>query len=151
MPEPSDDYEISTDAARFDLALIHECLRDSYWARDIPRSVVERSIRGSLCFGAFCGGRQVAFARVISDLATFAYIADVFVVPEHRGRGISKRIMRTILQHPDLQGLRTFFLATRDAHALYAQFGFQPLERPESFMTLRFPNVYQSLIKNVES
>ena len=136
-------YEISTDRSRLDVALIHDFLRSSYWAQGIPRAVVERSIQHSLCFGAFLGGRQVGFARVISDFASIAYVADVFVVPEHRGRGISKLLMRAIIEHPDLQGLRRILLATRDAHGLYAQFGFEPLTHPEHFMTLHKPDVYR--------
>jgi len=134
-------YEISTDRSRLDVGLIHDFLRSSYWAQGIPRAVVERSIQHSLCFGAFLGGRQVGFARVISDFASFAYVADVFVVPEHRGRGISKLLMRAIIEHPDLQGLRRILLATRDAHGLYAQFGFEPLAHPAHFMTLDMPDV----------
>lgn len=136
-------YEISTDRSRLDIALIHDFLRSSYWAQRIPRAVVERSIRHSLCFGGYLGGRQLAFARVISDFATIAHVADVFVVPEHRGRGIAKLLMRAILDHPELQGLRRFLLATRDTHGLYAQFGFQPLPHPEQFMTLRKIDVYR--------
>jgi N-acetylglutamate synthase-like GNAT family acetyltransferase len=136
-------YEISTDRGRLDVALIHDFLRSSYWAQGIPRAVVERSIEHSLCFGAYLDGRQVGFARVISDFAVIAYIADVFVVPERRGRGISKLLMRAILEHPDLQGLRRFLLATRDAHGLYAQFGFGPLTHPEYFMTIRKLDVYR--------
>src|SRR5215510_15193253 len=101
MESPSH-YEISTDRSRLDVALIHDFLHSSYWAQGIPRSVVERSIRHSLCFGAFHDGRQVGFARVVSDFAAIAYVADVFVVPEHRGRGISKLLMRAIVEHPDL-------------------------------------------------
>ena len=136
-------YEVSTDRSRLDVALIHDFLRSTYWAQGIPRAVVERSIQHSLCFGAFLGGRQVGFGRVISDFASFAYVADVFVVPEHRGRGISKLLMRAIIEHPDLQGLRRILLATRDAHGLYAQFGFEPLTHPEHFMTLHKPDVYR--------
>ena len=135
-------YTISTDTERFDIALIHSFLSGSYWAKNIPRSVVERSIRHSLCFGAFQQERQVGFARVITDYATFAYIGDVFVLPEHRGRGISKQLMAAIRAHPGLQGLRRLVLATRDAHGLYAQFGFQPLAQPESFMTIHNPGIY---------
>ncbi|HYV31664.1 MAG TPA: GNAT family N-acetyltransferase, partial [Candidatus Binatia bacterium] len=94
-------YEISTDRSRLDIALIHDFLRSSYWAQGIPRAVVERSIQHSLCFGAFLDGRQVGFARVVSDFAAIAYVADVFVVPEHRGRGISKLLMGAIVDHPD--------------------------------------------------
>lgn len=136
-------YEISTDRNRLDITLIHEFLTSSYWAQGIPRSVVEKSIQNSLCFGAFLGARQVGFARVVSDFASIAYIADVFVVPEHRGRGIAKLLMRSILEHPELQGLRRILLATRDAHALYAQFGFRPLSNPEHFMSMHKPDIYR--------
>jgi GNAT superfamily N-acetyltransferase len=141
--QTSGQYEISTERSRLDVALIHDYLRSSYWAQDIPRAVVERSIQHSLCFGAYLDGRQTGFARVVTDYATFAYVADVFVVPEHRGRGISKLLLRAILEHPELQGLRRFLLATHDAHGLYAQFGFQPLAHPEHFMTVHKPDVYR--------
>lgn len=139
MPET---YEISTEAGRFDLDLIHEFLCGSYWAQNIPRAVVEKSLEHSLCFGVFCGGRQVGFGRVITDFATFAYLADVFVVPEHRGRGLAKRLLRAVLGHPELQGLRRWLLATHDAHGLYSQFGFGPLAHPERYMTIHDPGVY---------
>jgi GNAT superfamily N-acetyltransferase len=132
-------FEISTDRARLDVALVHEFLRTSYWAEGRGRSVVERSIEHSLCFGVYQGGRQVAFARVVSDRAVFAYLMDVFVVPEFRGRGISKALMRAVLDHPDLQNLRLFLLATRDAHGLYERFGFRPLAEPERMMAIRNP------------
>jgi GNAT superfamily N-acetyltransferase len=137
-------YEISTDRSRLDVELIHDFLRSSYWAQGIPRAVVERSIAHSLCFGAFVDGRQAGFARVITDFATIAYVADVFVVPEHRGRGVSKLLMAAIVEHPDLQGLRRFLLVTQDAHGLYTQFGFQPLTHPEHFMTVHNPDVYRA-------
>ncbi|MCI0748677.1 MAG: GNAT family N-acetyltransferase [Verrucomicrobia subdivision 3 bacterium] len=137
-------YEVSTDPARLDMRLIHGFLRSSYWARNIPRCTVERSIRNALCFGAYCGSEQVAFARVISDFATFAYIGDVFVVPKHRGRGLSKLLMRAILDHPELQGLRRWLLATKDAQGLYAQFGFKPVSNIEDFMTIHNPDIYAS-------
>ena len=141
---PSSEYQISTDARRFDLALIHDFLRSSYWAQGIPRDVVERAVENSLCFGAFIQQeQQVGFARVITDRATFAYLADVFVVPEHRGRGVAKLLLRTILAHPDLQGLRRMLLATKDAHGLYAQFGFEPLSNPKEYMTIHRPDVYR--------
>jgi len=139
--QTSGQYEISTDRSRLDMALIHEFLLSTYWAQNIPRAVVERSIQNSLCFGAFQGGQQAGFARVITDFATLAYLADVFVVPEHRGRGLSKMLLRAILAHPELKGLRRFLLATQDAHGLYAQFGFQPLAQPEHFMTIHQPGV----------
>src|SRR6185295_12453599 len=101
------EYEVSTDSERLDIDLIHRFLsQDSYWARGVPRDVVARSIRHSLCFGVYAGGVQVAFARVASDYAVFAYLMDVFVLPEHRGRGVSKLLMQTVLSHPHLQGLR---------------------------------------------
>ena len=136
-------YEVATDAARFDVDLIHTFLRSTYWAANMPRSVLEKSIRHALCFGVFAGSKQVAFARVITDYATFAYLSDLFVVPEHRGRGVSKLLVRSILAHPELQDLRRFVLATKDAHGLYAQFGFKPLANPEDFMTIHNPDVYK--------
>jgi GNAT superfamily N-acetyltransferase len=138
-------YEISTDPGRFDVGLIHKCLCGTYWARNMPRHVLEKAIRHSLCFGVFTDDKQVAFARVITDLATFAYLSDVFVVPEHRRRGVSKLLMDAILEHPELQGLRRFVLATKDAHGLYAQFGFKPLSSPDEFMTIHDPDVYSAI------
>jgi GNAT superfamily N-acetyltransferase len=131
------EFEISTDPARIDVGLVYRFLQTSYWAKGRPRDVVERSIRNSLCFGVYRAGQQVAFARVVSDRAVFAHLMDVFVVPEFRGRGISKALMRAILEHPDLQNLGTFLLATRDAHGLYAQFGFRPLAEPDRWMAIR--------------
>jgi len=136
-------YEVSTDRSRFDVDLIHTFLRSSYWAANMPRDILDRAIRHALCFGVFSGQTQVAFARVITDYATFAYLADLFVVPEHRGRGVSKLLLRSILDHPELQGLRRFLLATKDAHGLYAQFGFKPLANPDDFMTIHHPDVYK--------
>jgi len=128
-------YTISTDKSRLDIGMIHKFLsEDSYWARNIPRTVVERSIEHAICFGAYDGERQVGFARVVTDRAVFAYIGDVFVLPSHRGAGISKQIMRAILDHPDLQNLRRWYLVTSDAHGLYAQFGFGSLRSPEKHM-----------------
>src|SRR5665213_752184 len=140
--EMSSLYEISTDRSRLNVTLIHDFLRSSYWAKDIPREIVERSIDGSLCFGAYAEGRQVGFARVISDFATFGYLADVFVVSEHRGKGVGKMLMQNILRHPKLVGLRRFLLATKDAHGLYAQFGFEPVARPETLMSIHKPDMY---------
>jgi GNAT superfamily N-acetyltransferase len=125
---------VTTDPARLDLATIHAFLSGSYWASGIPAEVVERSIRNSICFGAFDGSRQVGFARVISDRATFAYVADVFVLPAHRGRGVGKRLMETVVSHPALQGLRHWILFTRDAHGLYRQYGFGDPRYPERLM-----------------
>jgi N-acetylglutamate synthase-like GNAT family acetyltransferase len=137
-----EEFEISTDRSRLDVDLILNFLRGSYWAKGIPREVVERSIANSLCFGVYRETKQIAFARVISDFATFAYLADVFVIPEERGKDVSKLLMKTILAHADLQGLRRFLLATEDAHGLYAQFGFEPLTNPERYMTIYTPDVY---------
>jgi GNAT superfamily N-acetyltransferase len=128
--------EISTDRHRLDLALIHEFLSSSYWAKDRPREVVERSIEHSLCFGAYDGGRQVAFARLVTDRAVFAYLADVFVVPDHRGRGIAGLLLDAIFAHPELKDVRLFRLGTRDAHGLYAKYGFKPMLNPERSMEL---------------
>jgi GNAT superfamily N-acetyltransferase len=137
-----DRIEIDTDKNRLDIPLIHGFLTDSYWARGIPIDMVRRSIEGSLCFGIYEAGRQVGFARVISDYATFAYLADVFVLESHRGRGLSKQLMAAIMAHPQLQHLRRWLLATRDAHRLYEQFGFRPLAIPERFMEVHDPEVY---------
>ena len=141
----TDRVEIDTDRNRLDVPLIHGFLTSSYWAEGIPIDVVRRSIEGSLCFGIYEDGRQVGFARVISDYATFAYLADVFVLESHRGRGLSKKLMAAIVAHPQLQHLRRWLLATRDAHRLYEQFGFQPLAAPDRFMELHDPAVYQGV------
>jgi len=125
-----DGYVISTDKARLDVAAIHAYLTRSYWSPGIPKAVVERAIAGALCFGLFnASGEQVGFARMITDGATFAYLADVYVLEEHRGKGLAKWMMKTILAHPSLQGLRRVLLATRDAHELYSPFGFKPFFR----------------------
>ena len=136
------DILVTTDPARLDLAAIHEFLSGSYWAKGIPREVMERSIHHSICFGAFEGGRQVGFARVISDRATFAYVADVFVVDSHRGRGIGKRIMACITSHPELQNLRLWTLFTRDAHGLYRRHGFREARYPDRLMERRAERPY---------
>ncbi|MGZ4779029.1 MAG: GNAT family N-acetyltransferase [Thermoanaerobaculia bacterium] len=130
-------YTITTDKSMLDIDLIHRFLAsESYWAKDRPRDVVERSIENSLCFAAFDGGEQVGFARVITDYATFAYVADVFVVVTHRGRGVSKELMRAMREHPRLQRLRRWHLVTTDAHGLYRQFGFRELESPQKHMEI---------------
>lgn len=135
---------ITTDLSELDLPLIHAFLsQQSYWAKDIPLATVQRALQNSLCFGGFIDGRQIAFARVTTDKATFAYLADVFVLPEWRGQGHSKTLIGFILQHPELQGLRRFMLATGDAHSLYAQFGFKPPAKPESLMEINRPGLYR--------
>jgi len=136
------DVLVTTNPACLDVETVHGFLTESYWAKGIPREVVERSIRHSICFGAFDGGRQVGFARVISDRATFAYIGDVFVLPSHRGRSIGKHLMATITSHPDLQNLRLWALFTRDAHGLYRQYGFHEARHPDRLMERRPPHPY---------
>jgi GNAT superfamily N-acetyltransferase len=136
------DVLVTTDPARLDLDVIHGFLTRSYWAAGIPRQTVARSLEHSLCFGAYAGGAQVGFARVITDFATFAYVADVFVVESHRGRGISKQVMACITTHPALQGLRLWVLFTRDAHELYRQFGFHEARHPERLMERRAERPY---------
>ena len=134
---------VTTDPARLDLDAIHDFLAgSSYWATGIPREVMERSIRHSICFGAFDGGRQVGFARVISDRATFAYVCDVFVLPGRRGRGVGARIMACITSHPELQNLRLWTLFTRDAHGLYRPHGFRDARHPDRLMERRAERPY---------
>jgi len=128
------DYTITTDAKRLDVPAIHAFLSRSYWSPDIPLTLVQRAIDHSLCFGLFHHGEQVGFARVISDRATFAYLADVYVLEAHRGHGLSKWLIEVVRAHPDLQGLRRFMLATRDAHELYRRFGFKELALPARLM-----------------
>jgi GNAT superfamily N-acetyltransferase len=133
-------YEISTDKSRLDLDVIHGFLRTAYWSPGVPREVVERSIEGSLCFGLYApDGSQVGFARVITDKATFGYVADVFVLEEHRGKGLGMWLVETVINHPDLQTLRRVFLGTEDAHTLYERFGFAPLPRQERFLSIERP------------
>jgi GNAT superfamily N-acetyltransferase len=127
---------ISTEVSRLDLDMVHGFLAGSYWAAGIPREVVERAVRHSLCFGAYLGDRQVGFARVISDRATYAYVSDVFVLPSERGRGVGGRLMAAIMTHPELQGLRRWTLFTRDAHALYRRFGFGDARYPDRLMEI---------------
>jgi GNAT superfamily N-acetyltransferase len=138
------ELDISTSKARLDLELVYRYLSEaSSWAIGLPRATFERSIEHSLCFGAYLGGQQVGFARVVSDFATFGNLVDVFVLPEYRGRGYSKQLMEAVLSHPQLQGLRRMTLATGDAHGLYAQYGFTPPARPQSLMERYFPDIYK--------
>jgi GNAT superfamily N-acetyltransferase len=137
------EYTLTTDPARVDLAVVHGYLAGSYWAKDIPLEVVRRSIEHSLNFSLLHAGRQVGFSRVITDYATFAYVGDVFVLEEHRGRGLSKWMMEVMVAHPDLQGFRRWVLLTRDAHGLYAQYGFRALAAPERYMERWVPEVYR--------
>ena len=125
---------MTTDKGRLDLVLVHSFLKTSYWAAGIPAEVVRRSVENSLTFGLFWDGEQVGFARVVTDYATFAYLADVFVLEPHRGQGLGKWMMQVVFSHPRLQGLRRWMLATRDAHGLYRKYGFAELEEPQIFM-----------------
>lgn len=135
---------ISDDKALLDRALIHGFLAErSYWAQGVPREIVERAIEHSLCFGIYRGSRQAGFARVVTDSATFAWLADVFVIETERRRGLSKKLVAAVLAHPRLLGLRRFMLATLNAHGLYAQFGFQVMKEPERFMEFHRPNLYK--------
>jgi GNAT superfamily N-acetyltransferase len=140
------DFEISTDSARVDVSVVHEFLTNCYWARGIPAETVRRSIENSICFGVYHGKEQVGFARVITDRATFAYLADVFILPSYRGRGLSKWLMECIVGHPDLQGLRRWMLATKDAHGLYSRFGFTAIKAPERWMEVHSPDIYAKIV-----
>ena len=140
-----DEYEISTDPSRLNIDLIHDFLsNNSYWAAGRARDVVERSIENSLPFGIYKESVQVGFARVVTDYATFAWIADLFVLAEHRERGLSKWLMDVIIAHPQLQGFRRWVLSTKDAHGLYERFGFMKLHRPERWMERPDPNMKES-------
>ncbi len=143
----ADGYSVSDEAARLDRERVHGWLsRDAYWSAGIPRAVFERSVDGAMCFGIYApDGAQAGFARVMTDRATFGYLGDVFVVPELRGRGLSKFLLDTIFAHPDLQGFRRWLLVTRDAQALYARYGFEPLLGPERFMERADPHVYKRM------
>lgn len=136
------DFEISTDPSRIDVETVYEFLTNSYWAKGIPADTVRLSVQNSLCFGVYDGPQQIGFARIITDRATFAYLADVFILPAYRGRGLSKWLMECIVGHPDLQSLRRWMLATSNAHGLYAQFGFTMVKKPERWMELHQPEIY---------
>jgi GNAT superfamily N-acetyltransferase len=131
-----DGLVVTTDPARFDVAAIHAFLANSYWAKGRTQAVVERSIRGSLCFGLLDGKKQVGFARAITDAATYAYLADVYILESHRGRGLATWLMECVMAHRDLQGLRRFTLVTKDAHDLYKKFGFEAPTKPERYMEI---------------
>jgi GNAT superfamily N-acetyltransferase len=138
-------YVVSSDTRHVDRDLVWRFLHDdSYWATGVPRDVLERAIDGSICFSAFSGdpdsgAPQVAFARVVTDRATFAWLCDVFVIDAHRGKGVSRQLLDAVMAHPELQGLRNMLLATRDAHGLYARYGFVPLAEPARWMAIRRP------------
>lgn len=138
------EYTVSTDRDRLDLGMVTRFLaEESYWARGIPAEVMSRAVQGSLCFGVYHGDRQVGFARVVTDYATFGHIMDVFVLPEHRGEGLGKLLMECIMGHPELQGFRRWGLGTADAHGLYARFGFTSPAHPERDMEKIDSEVYR--------
>jgi GNAT superfamily N-acetyltransferase len=143
-----ENFIISTDKSKLDLAVIHKYLStESYWAKKIPVALVQKAIEGSFCFGIYKKDdlnkiRQIGFARVITDNATFGYLADVFILEEHRGIGLSKWLMQEIINHQELQGFRRWMLATRDAHKLYEQFGFTAIDKPERIMQLTVTDAY---------
>jgi GNAT superfamily N-acetyltransferase len=137
-------YKISSKNEDMNLSVVHGYISQSYWAKGIPLETMAKAIENSLCFGIFLNsGEQVGFSRMVTDKATFAYLADVFILEEHRGKDLGKWLMKTILDHPQLQGLRRMTLATRDAHRLYEQFGFKALANPQTFMELWVPDVYK--------
>lgn len=127
-------FIISTDKSKIDLEFVHGFLSNSYWSPGVPMETVKKAMHGSLCFGVYENDKQVGYARMVTDTATFAYLADVFIDENYRGKGLGKWLVKTILAHPDLQGLRRIMLATRDAHALYEQLGFIAINNPERYM-----------------
>jgi N-acetylglutamate synthase-like GNAT family acetyltransferase len=138
-----DGFFISTEKEKMDIDVIHSFLTRSYWAKGIPKEIIKKSVEGSICFGVFENDKQVGFARMVTDKATFAYLADVFIIEEYRGLGLSKWLMEVIMSHPDLQGLRRIMLATRDAHGLYKKFGFTPLINVDRWMQIHNPDIYK--------
>jgi GNAT superfamily N-acetyltransferase len=142
-----DRFTVSTDPSKLDIDAIHDFLTHCYWSKGIPRDIVTRAIQHSLCFGLFDGGKQIGFARVISDYATYAYLCDVYVLESYRGKGLGTWLMSCVMKYPDLQGLRRFTLLTRDAHSLYKKFGFAPMRDPSRYMEIRVADIYKKLRK----
>lgn len=137
------EFTISTEKSRLQIEAIHRFLsEDSYWAQERPKELTETAIEHSMCFGVYHGGDQIGFARVVTDHATFAYIGDVYIEEKYRGQGLSKWLMKVIVEHPELQGFRRYILATRDAHGLYEQFEFKSLRHPDRWMEKTAPNAY---------
>ena len=134
--------EVSCDPARLDIKAVHDLLKNSYWAEGMPFEVIKKACENCLCFGAYDGSKQVAIARVVTDRATYAYLTDVMVSDAYRGQGIGKKLMESILKHPDLQGLRRFALFTKDAHELYRKFGFKDCVKPECYLEIYSGNPY---------
>lgn len=137
------EFVVSDSRDELDIDTIHAFLSETYWARGIPRSIVEKAVANSLCFGLYHNEEQVGFARAITDRATFAYLADVFILHDYRGHGLGKWLLACILEHPELLGLRRLLLATSDAHGLYGRYGFTSLRRPANFMEISRLNPYQ--------
>ena len=144
-------FLISTDPARLDVEASHAFLTRAYWCEGIPRETVARALQNSLCFGLFDGDQQIGLARVVTDYATFAYLCDVYVLEGYRGRGLGKWLIECVMAHPELQGLRRCNLVTRDAHQLYAPFGFKPLAAPDRHMEMVKSNIYKALADSRES
>ncbi|KAF7769718.1 hypothetical protein PCIT_a2609 [Pseudoalteromonas citrea] len=145
-------FRISINHSDLDIDVIYQFISQSYWASGIPRATLEKAISNSWCFGVFEeNGNQVGFARLITDKATFAYLADVFVIDCCRGKGLSKWLVKTIIEYPEVQGLRRLMLATRDAHGLYSQYGFRSVENPEILMQIWQPNVYHDPITSKDN
>lgn len=137
-------FTVSTDKSKLDFDIIYEFISHSYWAKNIPKEVMKKAIDNSMCFGVYTSAdKQVGFARVITDNSTFAYLADVFIIENYRGRGLSKLLVKTIVEHGSLQGLRRFLLATSDAHGLYSQFGFKAIDKPNLLMQINPTGVYE--------
>lgn len=144
VEETKSNFTISTDKSKLDVSAIHKYIGgESYWALGIPLDVLKRSIHNSMCFGIYDGAIQIGFARMITDCSTFAYLADVFVLEAYRRKGLSKWLMEFIMKHPELQGLRRYILATKDAHGLYLQYGFKPVSNPENIMEIRNADIYK--------
>jgi GNAT superfamily N-acetyltransferase len=137
-----DDFTVVTDPSKLDVVAIHRYLTRAYWSEGIPQHIVEKALANSLCFGLFQGTQQIGLARVVTDRATYAYLCDVYVLEEFRGKGLGVWLMECVTSHPDLQGLRRFSLATRDAHGLYEKFGFAALKKPQSLMEIVLHDIY---------
>ena len=143
------EFLISTDESKQNLSFIHTQLAESYWSRNIPKTLVEKAVRNSLCFGVFIAGEsqplmQIGFGRVVSDFTTVAYLCDVILSQEYRGRGLGHWLMECVMAHPELQGLRRFCLGTKDAHGLYRKFGFEVIKEPQYWMEIKKPNIYDN-------
>lgn len=138
---------VSSELVDMQLNVIHDFLKDSYWSPGIPKQLVKKALSNSICFGVFDRDKQIAFARAVTDRATFSYLADVFVLPSYRGEGVSKMLLEEYFKHPDLQGIRRHMLATSDAHGLYEKFGFERSDGMKNLMHKVNPRIYQKVQK----